>query len=215
MLPTLTASRRSRLWDAAAGSSPPFPPDHASCDAQPEDPTRTGCLSPDLCNQLVVNEHPWCPPTHEREALTSLTSPQAPSLSPTPESAEVGLRPTVQRQIARRHLQPRVTPRFGVACASRGAFCPCASQKALGHARPHLACLAWQGPPPFLGWRRQPVRRCSLPLHRPDDEATDASCRAPPSGARLLGELGEENQGPFPRQHTNATAFQARSAFHR
>jgi hypothetical protein len=83
VLPTLTASRRSRLWDAAADSSPPFPPDHAPCDAQPEDPTMTGCLSPDLCNQLVVNEHPWCPPTHEREALTSLTSPQVPSLSPT------------------------------------------------------------------------------------------------------------------------------------
>lgn len=90
-----------------------------------------------------------------------------------------------------------MTPRFGVACASRGAFCPCTSQKALGHARPHLAWLACQGPSPFSGWRRQPVRRCSLPLHRPDDEATDASCRALPPGLACWASWGKRTEDPF------------------
>jgi hypothetical protein len=33
---------------------------------------------------------------------------------------------------------------------------------------------------PFLGERRQPARRCCLPMRGSDDEATDASCRDPP-----------------------------------
>lgn len=45
---------------------------------------------------------------------------------------------------------------------------------------PRLAIA--RGRLPFWFERRQPARRCCLPLREPGDEATDASCRAPPPG---------------------------------
>lgn len=79
--------------------------------------------------------------------------------------------------------------------------------------RPHLAWLC-QRPPPLCLERRQPVRRCSLPLRGPDDEATDASCRAPPPGLagwragreepRTLS-TGSTPMPPFPRPEAPST----------
>jgi len=87
---------------------------------------------------------------------------------------------------------------------------PCARGRAI---RPHLAWFS-QGPPPLLIERRQPVRRCSLPLRGPDDEATDASCRASPPGLagwragreepRTLS-TGSTPMPPFPRPEAPST----------
>jgi hypothetical protein len=60
---------------------------------------------------------------------------------------------------------------------------------------PRLTCLP--GAASILGWRRQPVRRCCLPLHRPDDEATDASCRALPPGLACSASWGQRTKDPF------------------
>jgi hypothetical protein len=133
---------------------------------------------PNLCNRLVVNEHPWCPTTPEREALTPLTSPSAPSPSPT----RMCRRRTASSGSAPNSPKASPTPSgaaIGVACASRGS----SPEHPEGHPfRPHLAWGFSQGPPPLSLERRQPARRRCLPLRRPDDEATDASCRAPHPG---------------------------------
>lgn len=62
-----------------------------------------------LCNRLVVNEHPWDPFTHGRLALTSLTAPSITALCPARPCWGRNSEAPGWRRVARRHPRPRVT----------------------------------------------------------------------------------------------------------
>lgn len=65
-----------------------------------------------LCNRLVVNEHPWDPLIHERLALTSLTAPSIAALCPARPCWGRNSEAPGRRRVARRHPRPRVTRRL-------------------------------------------------------------------------------------------------------
>lgn len=65
-----------------------------------------------LCNRLVVNEHPWDPLIHERLTLTSLTAPSIAALCPARPCWGRNSETPGRRRVARRHPRPRVTRRW-------------------------------------------------------------------------------------------------------
>jgi hypothetical protein len=65
-----------------------------------------------LCNRLVVNEHPWDPPIRERLALTSLTAPSIAALCPARPCWGRNSETPGRRRVARRHPRPHVTRRL-------------------------------------------------------------------------------------------------------
>jgi len=62
-----------------------------------------------LCNRLVVNEHPWDPLIRERLALTSLTALSIAALYPARPCWGRNSETPGRRRVARRHSRPRVT----------------------------------------------------------------------------------------------------------
>jgi hypothetical protein len=185
-----------------------------SCDAQPEDPTRTGCLSPDLCNQLIVNEHPWCPPTLEHEALTSLTSPSAPSPGPNTlvlsGTASSGPAPNSPKAFPAPSGVAILVPRTPAVTLAVRQF-PCFKRSI----RPHLA---WSESRGRLRFRVGDVNPCAGVLYHCTGRTMGSQTLpvALPFRGSLFRRAGlRRTKDPFHRRHTNAAASQARSAFRR
>jgi hypothetical protein len=75
-------------------------------------PTPHKMLLTNLCNRLVVNEHPWDPPTRERPTLAGLTAPSIAAPCPARPCWGRNSEAPGRRRVARRHPQPRVTRRL-------------------------------------------------------------------------------------------------------
>jgi hypothetical protein len=132
-----------------------------------------------LCNRLVVNEHPWDPLIHERLARTSLTAPSIAAPCPARPCWGRNNETPGRRRVARRHPRPRVTRRW-VPCA------PAVTER----------CPSPRRPPPFSFGRRQLTRWRFLPLREPDSEVTDTSCRST-RHVRALALTVVRSQGPL------------------
>lgn len=160
-------------------------------------PTPHKMLLTNLCNRLVVNEHPWDPPTRERPTCIGLTSPVIAALCParpcwglnseTPERRRVALWAPPESSGPEASSTSRDVA-IGTAHASRDRSLPVTRR-----------------PPPFCFGRRQPTRWRSLPLREPDSEVTDTPCRST-RHAPAFAHAVVWSQGPLHEWRTTATA---------
>lgn len=150
-----------------------------------------------LCNRLVF--------TSTRRNLHSRASglaPFDPPFGPCP-SARTLVRVLEQHRPRRRWIAARASP------ASRddavGAACT----------RVPITRLPVRAAPNPTWIGTLTCARLFRPPHKPSDPDTDASCRTGLLGPGITPSAPTGTEDPFHRWHTNATAFQARSAFRR
>jgi hypothetical protein len=137
-----------------------------------------------LCNRLVVNEHPWDPPTHERPTLAGLAAPSIAALCPARPCWGRNSETPGRRRVARRHPRPRVTWRLVPRTPAVTDSLPVTRR-----------------PPPFCFGRRQLTRWRCLPLREPDSEVTGTSCRSTRHTGALAPMVGR-SQEPLHRWRT-------------